>query len=58
VVWRHVAEAQRLPLLQARLLAVEGQWEQVEGVSHLIAHRLKDLTSLLGALDTRSRDFH
>ena len=58
VIWRHVAEAQRLPLLQARLLAVEGQWEQVDGVSHLIAHRLKDLTSLLGALDARSRDFH
>ncbi|KQX99377.1 DNA polymerase [Rhodanobacter sp. Root480] len=58
VIWRHVAEAQRLPLLQARLLAVEGQWEQVDGVSHLIAHRLKDLTPLLGALDTRSRDFH
>jgi error-prone DNA polymerase len=58
VVWRHVAEAQRLPLLQARLLAVEGQWEQVEGVSHLIAHRLRDLTPLLGVLDVRSRDFH
>jgi error-prone DNA polymerase len=58
VVWRHVAETQRLPLLQARLLAVEGQWEQVDGVSHLIAHRLKDLTPLLGALDARSRDFH
>jgi error-prone DNA polymerase len=58
VVWRHVAETQRLPLLQARLLAVEGQWEQVEGVSHLIAHRLSDLTPLLGALDARSRDFH
>ena len=24
----------------------------------LIAHRLKDLTPLLGALDMRSRDFH
>jgi error-prone DNA polymerase len=58
VVWGHVAEAQRRPLLQARLLAVEGQWEHVDGVSHLIAHRLKDLTPLLGALDTRSRDFH
>jgi len=58
VVWRHVAEAQRRPLLQARLLAVDGQWERVDGVSHLIAHRLKDLTPLLGALDTRSRDFH
>ncbi len=58
VVWRHVAEAQRRPLLQARLLAVEGQWESEEGVSHLIAHRLTDLTPLLGVLDARSRDFH
>ncbi len=58
IVWRHVAEMQRRPLLQARLLAVEGQWENVDGVSHLIAHRLKDLTSLLGVLDARSRDFH
>ncbi len=58
VIWRHVAETQRRALLQARLLAVEGQWENVDGVSHLIAHRLKDLTPLLGALDARSRDFH
>ncbi|RAN81071.1 error-prone DNA polymerase [Bacillus sp. SRB_336] len=58
VVWRHVAEAQRRALLEARLLAVEGQWEQVDGVSHLIAHRLKDLTPLLGELDARSRNFH
>ena len=58
VVWRHVAEAQRRALIEARLLAVEGQWEHVDGVSHLIAHRLQDLTPLLGALDARSRDFH
>jgi error-prone DNA polymerase len=58
IVWRQVAEAQRRALLQARLLAVEGQWENVDGVRHLIAHRLQDLTPLLGALDTRSRDFH
>jgi error-prone DNA polymerase len=58
IVWRHVAETQRRALLQARLLAVEGQWENVDGVSHLIAHRLKDLTPLLGTLDARSRDFH
>ncbi len=58
VVWRHVAETQRRALLEARLLAVEGQWENVDGVSHLIAHRLMDLSPLLGALDARSRDFH
>ncbi|MFC5437892.1 error-prone DNA polymerase [Rhodanobacter umsongensis] len=58
VVWRHVAEAQRRALLEAHLLAVEGQWEHVDGVSHLIAHRLQDLTALLGPLDARSRNFH
>ena len=58
VVWSHVAERQRRAYLEARLLGVEGQWEAVDGVSHLIAHRLTDMSALLGALDSRSRDFH
>lgn len=58
VVWRHVAERQRRPYLESRLLGVEGHWETVDGVSHLIARRLLDLSPLLGALDVRSRDFH
>ena len=44
--------------LEARLLGVDGRWEHVDGVSHLIAHRLLDMSALLGALDSRSRDFH
>jgi error-prone DNA polymerase len=58
VIWSHVAERQRRAYLEARLLGVEGQWESVDGVSHLIAHRLTDMSGLLGALDNRSRDFH
>ncbi|MDE1894299.1 MAG: error-prone DNA polymerase [Pseudomonadota bacterium] len=58
VVWRHVAERQRRAYLEASLLGVEGQWESVDGVSHLIAERLADMSALLGALDSRSRDFH
>jgi error-prone DNA polymerase len=58
VVWRHVAERQRRVYLEASLLGVEGQWESVDGVSHLIADRLADMSALLGALDSRSRDFH
>ncbi|WP_199098809.1 error-prone DNA polymerase [Dyella sp. ASV21] len=58
VVWSHVAERQRRVFLESRLLAVDGKWEQVDGVSHLIAHRLMDLSELLGSLDSRSRDFH
>ncbi|WP_445147140.1 error-prone DNA polymerase [Dyella sp. Tek66A03] len=58
VVWSHVAERQRRIYLEASLLGVEGRWEHVDGVSHLIAHRLIDFSSLLGSLDSRSRDFH
>ncbi|WP_243048637.1 error-prone DNA polymerase [Dyella sp. RRB7] len=57
VVWSQVAERQRRIYLEARLLGVEGRWEQVDGVSHLIAHRLIDFSQLLGTLDSRSRDF-
>lgn len=58
VVWRHVAERQRRAYLEASLLGVEGQWECVNGVSHLIARRLVDISAWLGSLDSRSRDFH
>jgi len=53
-----VAERQHRPYLEARLLGVEGRWETVDGVCHLIARRLLDLSPLLGELDVRSRDFH
>ena len=58
VVWRQVAERHRRVCLEARLLGVDGRWEHVDGVSHLIAHRLIDMSELLGSLDSRSRDFH
>jgi len=58
VVWSHVAERQRRIFLESRLLCVDGRWEHADGVSHLIAHRLHDLSELLGSLDSRSRDFH
>ncbi len=58
VVWKDVAERQRRAYLEARLLGVEGQWERVDGVSHLIARRLTDISAWLGSLDSRSRDFH
>jgi error-prone DNA polymerase len=58
VVWRDVGERQRRVLLESRLLQVEGRLESAEGVQHLIAARLEDLSPLLGALDApRSRDF-
>ena len=58
IVWRHVRERQRSALLRSRLLAVAGQWQSREGVSHLIARRMVDMTPWLGAVATSSRDFH
>jgi len=58
VVWEHVAQRARKALLGASLLAVRGRWEQVDGVAHLIAQDMQDLSGLLNGLRTTSRDFH
>jgi len=58
IVWERVGRAQRRALIGARLLEVHGEWQQQDGVSHLIARRLIDRSALLGSLLTRSRDFH
>jgi len=57
VVWRDVGERQRRVLLESRLLVVEGRLESADGVQHLIAARLQDLSPLLGSLAAHSRDF-
>jgi error-prone DNA polymerase len=57
VVWRDLAERQRRELVGSRLLAVDGRWETVDGVSHLIASRLQDLSALLGTLQVQSHDY-
>jgi len=59
IVWRHIRERQRLTVLQAPLLAVVGQWQNRNGVMHLVARRLVDVSSWLGELGrvTESRDF-
>src|SRR5690606_35608008 len=46
VVWPRVAERWRKALLGATLLAVRGRWDRVDGVEHLIAGRLEDLSPL------------
>jgi error-prone DNA polymerase len=58
IVWQHIATQQRRPLISSRLLMVDGQWQHVDGVRHLLAHRLTDLSELLGKLQAGSRDFH
>ena len=58
IVWPRVAQRRRKALLNATLLAVRGRWEQVDGVEHLIARDLEDLSAMLGGLRAESRDFH
>jgi len=46
------------PLIsKSNLLAVSGRLESADGVRHLIAQRLEDLSELLSGIDARSREF-
>ena len=58
IVWERLAERQHQTLVGSRLLGVYGQVQREGQVIHIIAHRLKDYTPLLGNLMIRSRDFH
>ncbi|WP_313621867.1 error-prone DNA polymerase [Achromobacter sp.] len=58
VVRPELIERQRRELLGATLLGVYGSWQSVDGVRHLVAQRLVDMSDLLGGLATHSRNFH
>jgi error-prone DNA polymerase len=58
IVRPELAERQRTELLSAHLLGVDGTWQTQDGVGHLIARTLTDLSAMLGDLAPPSRDFH
>jgi len=58
VVRPELIERQRRELLGATLLGVYGSWQSVDGVRHLVAQRLVDMSDLLGGLAAHSRNFH
>ena len=58
IVWNKTATEQRRPLLESRLLEVQGELQRAHGVTHVIARRLIDRSGLIGELLARSRDFH
>ncbi|HYG42734.1 MAG TPA: OB-fold nucleic acid binding domain-containing protein, partial [Bordetella sp.] len=58
IVRNELIERQRRELLGATLLGVYGTWQNVENVRNLVAQRLVDLSTLLGGLAARSRNFH
>jgi error-prone DNA polymerase len=57
IIWPSLLEQQRREVLSAPLLGVYGVWQQEGMVRHLVAHRLVDMSHLLGRLPTASRDF-
>jgi error-prone DNA polymerase len=57
IVWKRVADEQRAPLLESRLLEVRGQVQREGDVLHVIARRLVNLSALLGDLMVESRNF-
>ncbi|AZZ99056.1 error-prone DNA polymerase [Pseudoalteromonas sp. R3] len=58
VVWAGTARAQKQAYLSAKLLEVKGIVEKEGEVIHVIAGRLIDRSEVLGALHSKSRDFH
>lgn len=57
VVWPAVAAQWPLVVREASLLGVSGRVQISEGVVHIIAHTLVDLSHWLSAMTLRSRDF-
>jgi error-prone DNA polymerase len=57
VVWKRTAEEQRRELLESSLMAIDGRWECVDGVQHLIVTQMKNYGAMLKNLQTGSRDF-
>ena len=58
VVWKRIAEEQRRELLESSLMAIDGRWECVDGVQHLIVQRMHDFGLLMATLRMSSRNFH
>lgn len=57
IVWPSILEKFRKEILNASLLGIYGQWQADGDVKHLVAQYAVDLSPMLGALDTRSRNF-
>ncbi|MGN8157327.1 error-prone DNA polymerase [Salinisphaera sp. SWV1] len=58
IIRRDVLAQYRIAVLSARMLRVTGVMQRAGAVRHCLAHEIVDDTARLGALDTRSRDFH
>ncbi len=58
IVWPGIQITQRQALFASRMIIVEGELQNEQGVIHVIARQVRDYTRWLGKLPTASRDFH
>jgi len=64
IVWEAVVQKYRKEVLNGQLVCVSGVTQRAQGVTHLVAKQLQDLSALLGTLTddkdllTQSRNFH
>jgi error-prone DNA polymerase len=58
IIWQAVVEAYRKEILGAKMVSVYGTTQREQGVTHLVARKIEDLSWMLGTLTMPSRDFH
>ncbi len=56
IVWPKVFERFRPVVMGARLVKVRGRLQSAEGVTHLVAEHLEDISPLLGLLEAQGAD--
>ncbi|MBN1379768.1 MAG: error-prone DNA polymerase [Gammaproteobacteria bacterium] len=57
IVWPKVADAQRVALLDTRLMLVAGLLQIEQNVAHIVAGKINDYSNWLNELNNASRDF-
>ncbi len=57
VVWKDLFEKQRRLVLSSSMIACHGRVQQAEGVTHVVAERLEDLSGLLRSVGQRDTPF-
>jgi len=58
IVWSKVVETFRSEVLNAQMVSVYGKTQREQGVEHLVARKIEDLSWMLGELSIPSRNFH
>jgi error-prone DNA polymerase len=58
IIWPAIFDEFRDRILQANLMLVTGQLQSQDGVVHVIAQTIEDLTSWIREIPRNSRDFH